>query len=776
MIMAGVAAFSNYKGTFDFHNIGDLYPGSLPYTSMRLTVSLMGALCAPMAYVTLKSSGQSAFAAILASVMIVFVYSRTLAILITGVDNALATNNRLLGQDAPLMFFSAATFMFWALFNKQSASPFTFAWWLWLLATGISMTGAMGVKLAGAASVLTIGMFTLLTLSSLAMDASVSGTTWLKHFAARTIALVVIPVFLYMAIFQFHFDHQLNQPADPSSPQADHDLNLLSKSFRQTLLSKNIPVGSEVDWSDVVYGSVVQLQNEGSSGVYLHSFHGTIPDKSKQQQLGGYQHSDLNTHWIVIRADMEEDDKEEIPSRLQYLKDGDIFRLRHVPTRMCLHSDNTRSYSDKKEAALFEVTAYGAQGYDGDENDWWIVETVDPITNTYIPEGENVRIKALETAFRLRHMKLGCYLFDTSTHLPEPWGQGRYEIACRPGVKIRPRSVWRFTMNRHDYLPYDTPVAAYPQLSFWQKFLEIHQLMWSHVPVDQSFHPAAVHPIRWPLGQAVVHTWTGYLRQITLIANPVVWGLSLIGLLSYAGLKVLFILREKRGYVERGLIGELKRFHVNNANTYFAGWALHYLPFFMVRRTLLMHHYFPALYFSILITSSMVAGVSGFLPRKARFGLFISLIFAILSTFAQISPLTYGSSMMLEQCESISQWANDINCAPFPKASNRPLQFSELRMKQRAKKLLHKQHEGSKTVAAQIPEASNSPEDISSDYDYHNLPEGKQPTVARPEPRKRSPVLPLNLPPPDYPLPMQHLIMVGPQLPPQMRDIDVDYV
>ncbi|KAF9359211.1 hypothetical protein BGX26_012910 [Mortierella sp. AD094] len=727
-------------------------------------MSLMGELCAPMAYVTLKSSGQSAFAAILASVMIVF-------------DNALVTNNRLLGQDAPLMFFSAATFMFWTLFNKQSTRPFSLMWWSWLLATGVSMTGTMGVKLVGIASVLAIGLFTFSSLTSLAMDGSASATTWLKHFAARVVALVVIPVYLYTTIFQFHFDHQLYQPANPSAPQAYHDLNLLSKPFRQTLVPKNNHTDvSETNWSNIVYGSVVQLQSEDSSGVYLHSFHETTPGGSKQQQLGGYQYPDLNTHWIVIRANMDEDDKEEIPSRLQYLEDGDTIRLRHVPTRRCLHSHKTKSYSNKKEVPMFEVTAYGAQGYDGDDNDWWVLEAVDPIANQNIPYNDNDnRIKALETAFRLKHMKMGCYLFDTSANLPAPWGKGRHGLACRPGAKVRSRSIWRFTMNKHDYLPYDTPVATYPQLTYWQKFSEMHRLMWSHVPVAEGTSQSAVaHPLRWPLGQAMIYTWTGYMRQIYLIANPVVWGTSLIGLLSYLGLCVFFILREKRGYVERGLVGELKRFHVNYANTYFAGWAFYYLPFLLVRRTHLMHHYFPALYFSILITSSMISGASSFLPRKARIGLFIGLIFAIVSMFSHISPLTYGSSMTREQCESVGKWANTISrstfetnsldCAPFPKASNRPARFSELRMKQRAKKMLHKQHQGSKTITAQVPVASNSPV-VGTSESVEILPEGKQITVVRPEPRKPSPVLPLNLPPINYPLPMQHLVMVGPQLP-----------
>ncbi|KAG0289159.1 hypothetical protein BGZ97_006561, partial [Linnemannia gamsii] len=108
MILAGISSLSDYNGSFDFEDIGDQYPGWVPYASMRATMALMGALCAPMAYLTLKASGHGAPAAILATTLVAF-------------DNALTANNRVMALDAPLMFFTAATVMSWNMFIKQSA-------------------------------------------------------------------------------------------------------------------------------------------------------------------------------------------------------------------------------------------------------------------------------------------------------------------------------------------------------------------------------------------------------------------------------------------------------------------------------------------------------------------------------------------------------------------------------------------------------------------------------------------------------------------------------
>ncbi|KAG0219683.1 hypothetical protein BGX33_001449 [Mortierella sp. NVP41] len=790
VILAGVSSLSNYSGNFDFEDIGDQYPGWVPYASMRATMAMMGALCAPMAYATLKTSGHGAPAAILASTLVAF-------------DNALTANNRMMALDAPLMFFTAATIMSWSLFIKK---PFTGFWWTWLLATGVSMAGAMSVKLVGIVSVLTTLYFATLNLWALARDKSVNTTAWLKHCAARVSALVVLPLALYLIIFQLHFLNETHQPDYRTSARAESDLDQLSLLYRHSLISHYPAEDNLQTWRDVVYGSVVQIQSEskafmGGGGVYLHSSAETNPGGTRQQVLSGYSYPDINTQWIVIKAEVDTNEPEEIPSRLELLKNGDLLRLRHVSTRKCMHSHNHRTYTNPQNIRLNEVAAYGGAGFDGDSNDWWVVETVDSETLREGTKEEKEPIRAMETTFRLRHFELGCFLFASDSPLLEPWGEGRSEVVCRSDVRVTGKSVWRISSNRHNYLPAATPKTTYPAPSFWAKLVEMHELMWSYQgPLEENLQISSSTPRQWPLAQSMILAWSGYQRQMAIVANPAVCSLA------------LFAIRQKRGYYETGRLGEFQRFHLKEAGTFFTGWALHYLPFFFVDRVLYMHHYFPSLYFSILLTSSVLSGLAGFLLRLTRLGLFLGLILLTIATFVRLSPLSYGSEMTRERCEAVSQWANprrgyfnnELNCEIAPLSTDRPKLLSVMKQQGKADKLLSKrQRHEAKTVASQGPQPTNknagpagTTTATTAAANNHFLTaepilgstgsgasgllhsggtsnNGKNSLlVSKPMPKIRAPILPMRLPPIKRRLPVPDIVLLPYQQPPPPQHWD----
>ncbi|KAF9967504.1 hypothetical protein BGZ70_009266, partial [Mortierella alpina] len=372
LILAAVASVAGYNGSYTFDQAdgsASPYP-SIPYSSMRAA-----------------ATGHTTLAAMLAATLVAF-------------DNALTANNRRMLLDAPLMCFTAATFMSWTLFTRSSSRPFALSWWLWLLATGVFMAGAVSVKLPGILTAVFVGLFLLQDLWSLARRESITADQWLKHCAARTGALLVAPFVLYLTVFQIHFAHQTREPDYLHSAQAESDLRLLPPPFRHAL-NPRYPKEQDEVWRDVVYGSVVRLQSESQSQSYLHSFYKLSPGGSHQQQVGGYEYPDLNTHWIVILADLDKDEPEEIPSRLQYLKNGDSLRLRHVSTRRCLHAHDVRTQGSPQAKNLHEVSAYGGVGFDGDANDWWQVEQVDTDQmRETVDHDEGEPIKALETAFR----------------------------------------------------------------------------------------------------------------------------------------------------------------------------------------------------------------------------------------------------------------------------------------------------------------------------------------------------------------------------------------
>ncbi|CAO3565175.1 unnamed protein product [Mortierella alpina] len=791
LILAAVSSMAGYNGSYIFDQADGPYP-SIPYGSMRAAVASMGALCSPMAYITLRATGHTTLAAILAATLVAF-------------DNALTANHRRMLLDAPLMCFTAATFMSWTFFTRRSSRPFTRSWWAWLLATGVFMAGAVSVKLAGALTAVLVGLFMLQDFWSLARRESITADQWLQHCAARMGALLVAPFIVYLAVFQIHFAYQTREPDYLHSAQAESDLRLLPPPFRHAL-DPRYPKEQDEVWRDVVYGSVVRLQSESQSQSFLHSFYKLIPGGSGQQQVGGYEYPDLNTHWIVILADLDKDEPEEMPSRLQYLKNGDSLRLRHVSTRRCLHAHDVRTQGGPQAKNLHEVSAYGGVGFDGDANDWWQVEQVDTDQmRETVDHHEAEPIKALESAFRLRHSSLGCYLYVSETPLPEPWGQGRREIVCRADAGVTPKSIWRFTMNEHDYLPADAPLATNPTPSFWQKFKYMHRLMW--FPANRmesglapnSFDRSASRPHQWILASSIIPVWTGYMRQVVVLGNPVVWWLSALGLFSFIAIKVFFILRTKRGYLETGLLKQMKTQQLGKASAFFMAWAIHYVPYFCVDRVLNLHHYFPALYCSILLASSLFSGLMEFFSRPTRVVFLFSLIVLCVSSYAQLAPLSYGSLMIREHCEAVSSWFSLLDCSIAPQNDTQYISFSTMRGQRHEEKELGSlalQQEGSQS--AQQPQATNGPtlSHAGPDVDFLTkaavlpasasvLPQDSQQrikglyssyrhsSIEKKGLRKKPPVLEPLFPSANESQPMQNIVLLPYQVSPQHWDLDI---
>jgi dolichyl-phosphate-mannose-protein mannosyltransferase len=82
------------------------------------------------------------------------------------------------------------------------------------------------------------------------------------------------------------------------------------------------------------------------------------------------------------------------------------------------------------------------------------------------------------------------------------------------------------------------------------------------------------------------------------------------------------------------------------------GWALHYLPFFLMQRQLFLHHYFPALYFTILLTASTFDLITSSLRPRVRLQIGVAITIIAIYNFHRLSPLAYGSKWTRTQCEN----------------------------------------------------------------------------------------------------------------------------
>ena len=100
------------------------------------------------------------------------------------------------------------------------------------------------------------------------------------------------------------------------------------------------------------------------------------------------------------------------------------------------------------------------------------------------------------------------------------------------------------------------------------------------------------------------------------------------------------------------------------------GWAFHYLPFYLMKRQLFLHHYFPALYFAIL---ALCQGWD-FLTTRQRFQVAprraaqVTLVFlvVVVAVFAALQPIAYGGKWTESLCERarvFDTW--DFDCDSF---------------------------------------------------------------------------------------------------------------
>lgn len=85
------------------------------------------------------------------------------------------------------------------------------------------------------------------------------------------------------------------------------------------------------------------------------------------------------------------------------------------------------------------------------------------------------------------------------------------------------------------------------------------------------------------------------------------------------------------------------------------GWALHYLPFYLMGRQLFLHHYFPALYFAILLACGVFDLVTSTLRPRVRLQIAAVLLVIAIWNYAYLSPLVYGNPWTKAKCHS-AQW------------------------------------------------------------------------------------------------------------------------
>lgn len=231
----------------------------------------------------------------------------------------------------------------------------------------------------------------------------------------------------------------------------------------------------------------------------------------------------------------------------------------------------------------------------------------------------------------------------------------------------------------------------YKRPSFLSKFAELQVVMWNTNAGLTDRHAYDSRPTSWPflrrgivslcvvLSNALLYGltqpppppfsvqnfWVKNHRQIYLIGNPFIWWSSTVAVLLYLFVRGLFILRAKRGF--RDLHHPIVAAYDPIFSFLTLAWFLHYAPFFLMSRQLFLHHYLPALYFSVLILAVTFDLACSRLKTRSRLVLAGVVALAAIATWRHFRPLTYGTPWTKGQCEA-SKWRSSWDfswCASF---------------------------------------------------------------------------------------------------------------
>ena len=580
--MIGLAgAMTGYNGTFKFEKPGDTYREPADYMGMRFMCACFGAALIPLAFGTILKMTRCLPAAILAAVLLLL-------------DTGTLTLTTFILLDPLLLFFIMLSTFSIQSFLALHDRPFSFEWWFWLTATGISLACSIGVKFVGLFVILLAGYTTAQNLYDLLCDLSLSIKTIFIHLSSRIVCLIVVPVMLYMAIFAIHFS-VLNQsgPGDGSF-SAGFQIHLNGSRLHNASLPEVVAFGSQLTIKQCRIG-----------GAYLHSHWHLYPKGfgPRQQQVTTYSHKDSNNLWLIKKADVNPKENE----HAHLVKNGDLIRLEHVVTRRNLHSHKDRAPLTKIHQ---HVSCYGENGT-GDMNDVFKL--------TVLNSAPKDVLNAITHRFQLIHMGTGCALQSHPKQLPK-WGWEQMEVTCNPSTKHK-LTEWFVEEVMDNRLP-NVSVQRHAS-SFLGRFLESHKVMThGNSGLKPKDHEVTSRPWMWPIvykGQF----FSGKEPKVYMMGNPIIWWLNLATIPLFIAMNIINACRRQRGNYDAEPYQELTDKLFGACRWLLMGWAIHYLPFWTMSRVLYYHHYFPAHMYSCMLTAIclhyLIVTFQRLLPLNADF-------------------------------------------------------------------------------------------------------------------------------------------------------------
>uniref|UniRef100_A0A8D2J5L5 Protein O-mannosyl-transferase 1 n=1 Tax=Varanus komodoensis TaxID=61221 RepID=A0A8D2J5L5_VARKO len=644
MLLALGGYLGGFDGNFLWNRIGAVYSPNVPVWALRLLPATAGALCIPLAYQILVELQFSHVVALGAALLLLL-------------ENSLITQSRLMLLESMLIFFIlSAVLSYLKFYNTQKQRYFSARWWFWLLLTGFCCTCAVGVKY--------MGLFTYILLLAVAgvhswhligdqaltkVSASwqprhpfVERASLLAHLLARGLALVVIPVVTYLSFFYIHL--ALLYRSGP------HD-HIMSSAFQASLEGglARITQGQPLE---VAYGSQITLRNVLGKPMpcWLHSHKNTYPIRyengrgsSHQQQVTCYPFKDVNNWWIVKDPGTQQLVVSNPPRPVRH---GSVVQLVHGITARYL---NTHDVAAPLSPHSQEVSCYIDYNISMPAQNLWRVDIVNRDSDTDV-------WKTIRSEVGLVHLNTSAVLKLSGASLPE-WGYRQLEIIGEKTSRGYHQSMlWNVEEHRYGksheqkerevelHLP--TQISISQNLSFMAKFSE---LQWKILTLknEDTEHKYSSSPLDWITMDTNIAYWFHSTSgaQIHLLGNMVTWTSANAATVVYVTLLLGYLLRRRRNI--RDIPEEAWQQWVLAGGLCLGGWAVNYLPFFLMEKTLFLYHYLPAVTFQMLLVPVVLQHTSDHLCRsrlsKSMHSAFVvAWLSAVYLAYRTFRPLTYG--------------------------------------------------------------------------------------------------------------------------------------
>jgi len=649
LLIAFAGWLVGYDGEFKFDNIGDSYiTNKAPYIAYRSLLAIQGTAVVPVMFLTMKTLNFSVLACVLSSAIVTF-------------DNAHVIDSRLILLDSTLLISVALTIFCYSKFSTYRRQPFGQWWWTWLLATGFSLSCVISTKYVGVFTYFTIGLAVVHELWILLdIKKGLTIEQFALHFVARLFALIIFPFFIYLFWFYLHF--AILTKSGPGDA-------FMSTEFQESLLESVLAKEAKT----VNYYDIITIKHK-DTGAFLHSHEHKYPLRyengrvsSNLQQVtcvfdqNGKEIQDTYSHWQIVPTNNAK--------KTDGVHTNDIVRFKHIGTGGFLLTHDVASPLKSTNEEFVVVH--------GDTIELRYNETLFRLRFADSKNNQNKRklVKTKAVDMRILHVDTVVAMWTHDDELLPEWALEQQEVSGNKKIPDKD-NIWTFD-HIVNLAPQDPRTIYVPKeirkIPFLKKWWELQGLMFLHNNQLSSEHPFASQPDSWPLALSGVSFWNDNdeRKQIFFIGNIPGFWLEVGFLAIYAGFVLADLVTSRR---DVHILSKKARSRLYNTLGFFvAGWAAHYLPFFLMNRQKFLHHYLPAHLIAGLFTggfveflctnrSNSVRGRLGPLGiDKVKFYVASAVMIAAMAWFFWYTRMiTYGNFTISPQEIRKRQWF-DIN-------------------------------------------------------------------------------------------------------------------